>query len=446
VANQFLNATTYASSMLLLLKNQLVMGRLVNSKYEDRVTDENGLATNVKRPPRFARNDASALSAALAAQDILTGSIPISVNQYAKVHVSVGDIEWVQSYNELMRNSVMKAAASTLAHQVDSFLMSKTVGFNGYVGHATTLTNNIGSPAEFNPVHTRLMENGVPNSDLNAVLTFADAEEIRGSLIGGNIQGVNRTALERARVPMLSEIDAYATQQIYALTVGTRVASATSLIDNGTHSVNYRDVKALSPVPYQTLHIDGQAMGVTFKVGEKLTIADVNAWDWRNNVALPYLQQFTIIGGASTASGTVAAGSAPGTVITADANGDTDLYISPPLIVSGSSDGVSTAGNTAFATVDAAAVDGAAVTHLGAASTTHRLRSAFHKDAITMVSAKLHAPFSDTSSFATDKETGISIRYWRGSDISTGAHVHRWDMMFGAALTDPFLGCHVSGT
>jgi hypothetical protein len=245
---------------------------------------------------------------------------------------------------------------------------------------------------------------------------------------------------------MLSEIDAYATQQIYALTVGTRVASATSLIDNGTLSVNYRDVKALSPVPYQTLHIDGQAMGVTFKVGEKLTIADVNAWDWRNNVALPYLQQFTIIGGASTASGTVAAGSAPGTVITADANGDTDLYISPPLIVSGSSDGVSTAGNTAFATVDAAAVDGAAVTHLGAASTTHRLRSAFHKDAITMVSAKLHAPFSDTSSFATDKETGISIRYWRGSDISTGAHVHRWDMMFGAALTDPFLGCHVSGT
>jgi hypothetical protein len=295
-------------------------------------------------------------------------------------------------------------------------------------------------------VHTRLMENGVPNSDLNAVLTFADAEEIRGSLIGGNIQGTNKTALERTRIPMLSEIDAYATQQIYALTVGTRVASATSLIDNGTLSVNYRDVKALSPVPYQTLHIDGQAMGVTFKVGEKLTIADVNAWDWRNNVALPYLQQFTIIGGASTASGTVAAGSAPGTVITADANGDTDLYISPPLIVSGSSDGVSTAGNTAFATVDAAAVDGAAVTHLGAASTTHRLRSAFHKDAITMVSAKLHAPFSDTSSFATDKETGISIRYWRGSDISTGAHVHRWDMMFGAALTDPFLGCHVSGT
>ena len=45
-----------------------------------------------------------------------------------------------------------------------------------------------------------------------------------------------------------------------------------------------------------------------------------------------------------------------------------------------------------------------------------------------------------------DPETGISIRYWRGSDISTGAHVHRWDAIFGAENVDPLLGAEISGS
>lgn len=446
MANQFLNAQEYANSMLLLAKNQLVTGKLVSGKFKKDVSDENGLSISVKRPPRFSRNDASAMSAALAAQDLLTGSVSVAVNQYAKVHISVGDIEYVQSYNQLMKNETMKSAASTLAHQIDAHLQSKVAKFSGYIGTGifdTDPSSNIGTPAEFNRVHTRLMDLGVPNSDLVSTVLFNDAEEIRGSLIGGNIDGVNKTALEKVRVPILSEIDIYATQQCPSLTVGTRVAGATSLIDNGTLSVNYRDVKSTM---VQTIHIDGQTAGKTIKVGETLTIAGVYAYDWRNQVALPYLQPFTVVGGASTASGSVPNGSALGTAITTDSGGDIDLIISPPIIVPGTSDGVSTAGNTAFATVSAAPVDGAAVTHLGAAGTTRRVRAAWHKSAITLVSARLQTPFTGESSFATDPETGISIRYWRGSDISTGAHVHRWDCLYGAENLDPLMGYQISGS
>ncbi len=446
MANQFLNAQEYANSMLLLAKNQLVTGKLVSGKFKKDVSDENGLSISVKRPPRFSRNDASAMSAALAAQDVLTGSVSVAVNQYAKVHISVGDIEYVQSYNQLMKNETMKSAASTLAHQIDAHLQSKVAKFSGYIGTGifdTDPSHNIGTPAEFNRVHTRLMDLGVPNSDLVSTVLFDDAEEIRGSLIGGNIDGVNKTALEKVRVPILSEIDIYATQQCPSLTVGTRVAGATSLIDNGTLSVNYRDVKSTM---VQTIHIDGQTSGKTIKVGETLTIAGVYAYDWRNQVALPYLQPFTVVGGASTASGSVPNGSALGTAITTDSGGDIDLIISPPIVVPGTSDGVSTAGNTAFATVSAAPVDGAAVTHLGAAGTTRRVRAAWHKSAITLVSARLQTPFTGESSFATDPETGISIRYWRGSDISTGAHVHRWDCLYGAENLDPLMGYQISGS
>lgn len=446
MANQFLNNQEYANTMLALAKNQLVTGKLVKGKFENKVTDENGLTVSVKRPPRFARNDASAMSAALAAQDIVTGSVNVAVDQYAKVHVSVGDIEYVQSFNQLMKNETMKSAASTLAHQIDAHLQRQVAKFSSYVGTATTATdpgNYIGSPAEFNRVHTRLMDLGVPNSDLASTVLFNDAEEIRGSLIGGDIQGINKSALERTRIPILSEIDVFATQQCPSITNGTRVAGATSLIDNGTLSVNYRDVKATM---VQTIHIDGQTSGKTITVGEKLTIDGVYAYDWRNQAALPYLQVFTVVGGASTASGSVPNGSALNTPITTDANGDIDLIISPPIIVAGSNDGVSTAANTAFATCSAAPIDGAAVTHLGVASATRRVRAAWNKSAITLVSAKLQTPFTGEYSFANDPETGISIRYWRGSDISTGAHVHRWDCLYGAQNLDPLMGSEISGS
>jgi hypothetical protein len=160
------------------------------------------------------------------------------------------------------------------------------------------------------------------------------------------------------------------------------------------------------------------------------TIANVNAWDWRKNVALPYLQQFTVLADVTTDG----------------ADGSATLSISPPIIVQGSSDGTDTNGNTAFATVDSIPADNAVLTFVGAASTTYKVKAAWQKRAIALVSARLHMPFTGTASFAMDPQTGIAIRYWRGSDISTGAHVHRWDMLYGAEVVDPFLGTRVSGS
>ena len=55
-------------------------------------------------------------------------------------------------------------------------------------------------------------------------------------------------------------------------------------------------------------------------------------------------------------------------------------------------------------------------------------------------------PFTGVASYAVDPDTGISVRYWRGSDITTGNHIHRWDCMYGAAVLDPYLGTRVCGS
>ncbi len=444
MANQFLASQVYANTMLLLFKNQLVYGKLVDGQYKDQVSDDNGLTVSVKRPPRFV--DKKDGTAALAVQDIVTGSAPVKVDQYSKVHIAIGDIEYVTDYNALMRKTSMLSAASTLAHSVDMFISRKTLAFSSWVaggkaggaGGTNAITGNasIASPAEAMGAHTRLMAQGTPNDgNISGVVTFNDGELIRGSLMSDFTPSINVSMLERVRIPIISEVNWYATQQNPLLTTGTRVqgdgATVGSQVNAAGQNVNYRDVKGSTVLGAQmtsTLTVTDAALGTkTIKAGEVFTIQGVYAWDWKAQQQLDYLQQFTVISDAVAVAGV------------------TSLTISPAIIVQGTNDGTSTDTNTVFGTAAQVPALNAYLTFVGAPSVPMQIRSAFHKRAISMVSTRLQMPFSGIASQAVDPDTGISIRYWRGSDITTGVHVHRWDCMYGAAVLDPMLGTRIGG-
>jgi hypothetical protein len=416
MANAFLAAKEYANVMLLLLKNNLVMAKLVDGQFRNKVTDKNGLTIHVKRPPQFIAKDGPIL----AEQSIVTGSTALTVNQYKNVHVGVSDLEAVTNYDEMMRNAVVRSAASALAHEVDLYLASQLSSFASHVG---TPGEPLRTPQQFLRVHTRLMEQSVPDTDLSAVMSYADAETVRGALLTGNIQGVNKTALESARVPLMSSIQAYATQHIRTVTTGTRSQGA-GQIAGAAQNVNYATVKELDS---SALLVDTLGAGATVKKGEIFTIAGVYAINNRSGETLTYLRQFVVTEDA-----------------VADGAGAATLQIWPHIIVPGSGGGEADT-NTAFATVSAAPADNALLTFFAPASTVIPTRAAWSKQAIQLVSARLETPFSGTSSFATDPETGISIRYWRDSDFTTGRHGHRWDMIYGAKVVDPRLGSRFSG-
>lgn len=447
MANQFLNAQEYANVMLLLLKNQLVFGRLVDGQFKNEVTDENGLMVSVKRPPRFI--DKKDGTATLAVQQVVIGSSPVAVDQYSKVHISVGDIEYVSSFNALMQNATMRSAASTLAHSIDRFIAGKTTRFHSWVaggdpalnavlaGNATDPTVAVRTPGQAMAAHTRLMSQGVPNEALSGVVTFTDGQGIRGSLLSDYTPSINVPALQRVRIPIISEVDWYASQQLPTITAGTRLqgngSSTGGRVDDNSgpsQNVDYEDVKGSASDPnflQQQLRVDGMSTG-TVNPGEVFTIAGVYAYDWRAQQPLDYLQQFTVISATAPNAGVVT------------------MTISPAIIVPGT--GATPAiqdTNTAFATCATVPADDAYVQFAGAAEAKMVIRPVFHKRAISLVSARLHTPFTGVASFATDPETGISVRYWRGSDIATGEHVHRWDCMYGAAVLDPFLGTRLAG-
>jgi hypothetical protein len=422
--NALLDATEYAKTMLLLFKNSLVAGRLVDGQFRNEVTDENGLTINIKRPPQFVAQDGEALTL----QPVVNGSTPVVVDQYKNVHLDYGDLESIQSVNQLVHDESMKAAASELAHTIDSAVHAVFPEFASSVGTPGT---TIGSAQQFNAVHTQLMDQSVPNSGLRSVVSFNDGELIRGSLIGGDNAGAgisdertSVTSLSRTRIPILSEIDLFATNNTQSIVAGDR-AVGTAIINGAAQNVNYRAVKDTNQ---QTLNLTTVAAAEDFARGDTFTIAGVFAVNQKSRQVLPYLKEFVVLEDVSAAANAVA------------------LTIWPPIIVSGTNDGFTTFTNTAFVTVSAAPANGAAITFSTAADSITPIRVAFHKKAISLVGAKLRTPLSDSSSFISDAQTGIGIRYWRGSDITTGRHIHRWDTVFGVQMLQRELGARVNGT
>lgn len=423
MANDFLNAQTYSNALMLLLKNSLVWGKLVDGQFKNEVTDENGLTTSVKAPPHFIAQD----GATLQAQRMLIGSRTVQVDKYKNVHISIGDLEYVQSFNDLMRNSSMASAASALAHAIDADIAAKALEFPSVV--YTNYGADIKTTADVNKAHTQLMAQGVPNEQLNGVLAFVDSEKIANQLVAyNNIGGASLSALEEARVqtPMRS-INFYASQMLPSFTVGNHTMSAGPQVKGANQNVNYKDVKTAMT---QTFILDGLGNSKNVVAGEQFQIAGVYEYDWRQQKKLANLQTFTVL-----VSG-----------VTDVANGSITATIAPAIVVPGTSDGTDTIANSAFATVDSVPADDAAITFLGAQSTTYNARVAFHKRAIALVSAKLQRPFNGEVAFTTDKSTGITVRYWRGSDITTGVHAHRWDCIYGVVNADRRLGVRIFGT
>ena len=409
MSHTFLPQKVFANAGLKLLKNNLVMAKLCDAEGVDKAFKPGGGATvNVKRPPEFAIRTGATASA----QDVIEGEVAVTIDKQAGVDVQFTSAEETLSVDALLKSKVLDASMSQIASYIDQQLIARVSEFHNWVG---TPGQVVDSPADFFLAPQRLDEMAVPANDRNAIMTPQDGYGMAGSLLAsagmaGN--DVAKNALQKAKIPILGNVDPYITQTISSLTTGTRTNGA---VNGASQAVTYLAVKSTYQ---QTLNIDGVGASATVKQGEVFTIAGVYAVNPRTKAALPYLQQFTALEDRTASSGAIA-----------------NLAISPPIIASG-----------AFQNVSAAPADDAVLTWLGSASTTYRPSAAFHKTAIKLVSAKLIRPYSGESDFSTDPETGITVRYWRYSNGDNDTHNHRWDVMFGTVNADRRLGVRLSGS
>lgn len=153
-------------------------------------------------------------------------------------------------------------------------------------------------------------------------------------------------------------------------------------------------------------------------VGSVFTIAGVYACHPETKAAYNALQQFTV---TSTWSSTFLMSPA--------------LYINGPLQNVVSSNGVQLTSTSN--------VSSAAITFVGAASTSYTHNLMYHKDAFTFATAAL--PIYGASERCVVKTyDGLSIRVWQDSDIRNDELLTRIDILYGFAAIRPQWACRIT--
>lgn len=409
MANTLLTPKVYANVMLKLLKNNLVMGKLVSTTFKNEFRKKNDKIW-ARRPPQFLVREGRVA----AVQPVLEGEVEVALDRQAGVDIEFTSVEETLTVDELLDDAIMQSNAAVLAQYVDTAIMEKVLEFPSWVG---TPGQTIDSVTDYSYGPQRLDNLSVPRVGRAGVLSVDDHWALSNSLnFHPSVDGIARTAIEDAELPMVGGTNAYMSQSTINLTTGTRAASGAAVINGANQDVDYADV---NDDYTQTLAIDGLTAGHTVKAGEVFTIADVYAVNPRTKEVQSFLYQMTVLEDATADGGGAIAA----------------LSIQAPMIVGG-----------AYATVNAAPADGAAITWMGVASTAYRQNAVFHKSALQLTFAKLVMPRSGRAAYSTDKETGISIRYWETSDGTNDTHLHRWDILFGVTNVDPRLGTRLSGT
>jgi hypothetical protein len=421
MANALLSPKVYSNTFLKLLKNNVILPKMVTTEFKDDFKKV-GSTVYAKRVPEFTVRD----GAVAAVQDVVEGEIAVTIDKQKGVDVEFTSVEDTLTLDSLMKSKAMNAAAVALAQQVDGDLHALTKKFYSWVGTPGQVIN---SYADLTKGPQRLDEMAVETSNRVGLLHPEDAWALLGSLSGLTAQqGVATDALTRAKLPMLGNIDWYSTQNASSVTTGTR--SGNALIDGANQDVAYSEVKDGNWV--QELVLDAVGNATTVKAGEVFTIANVFAINPRSKTRLSYLQQFTVIDD-ETANST--------------ASGQVTLTISPPIITSGAFQTVACAGTSSTAPDDDAAIQWmGSDTEADTDATTYNFGTIFRKEAIALVSAKLTMPFNGEASYSTDPDTGLSVRYWRSSDPVNDTHMHRFDILYGVKMIDPRRGTRISGT
>lgn len=408
------------NSFAAIFQNNLVSKDLVTwRKFDGEMNDRNGLTVVEQVSPDYTTNFNSNGVADLSGgvQDTTFGSEQYKLTQTINSSMGWGDWQKITTMGEAKESQALKKAALRLATDIDAYIM----------GFAASASNNAlgdgnSAVSEWDDVasgYTRLKEEGCEDTDLRAVLTYGDKQALGSQIIdstnNASLASMGQGMFRQGFTGNVAGFPTLFTQQLPANTVGTRVATATTLTNyaSGDPDNDYADV-CISPAPGQHLtgliNLDGQTGSVTLLDGEVFTIAGVFAWDNRAKKQLDHLQQFRVIGDNTAASGVLA-----------------NVRYFPAIIESGPFQTiVNTNGSW----------NNLAVIHQGASGATLHPRFLADKSAIVVNTADLITPATGTSSRKALTQIPLSVRMWQDSVFATGEHRIRFDVALEANVVD----------
>lgn len=403
MANTVLTADIIAKEALMILDNELVMGKKVYRGYEKEFGQtvsghEVGDTISIRRPTDFTVRDGRTANS----QDVVEGSTSITVDKQKGVDFKFTSADLTLDIKNLSER-VIKPAMVQLANQVDSDLHALYKYVPNYVG---TPGQTINSFSDFAKAPERLDEMAVPMDGRCATLSPADHWGLLGSQTALYMQDVAKGAYRKGSLGEIGGVDTYMSQNVPTHTTGSDVTGTVGAsITSAT--TTYASVK-------DTMQQTITTANVNLNAGDVITIAGVYAVNPVTKATLPFLKQFTVISYSSNSA-----------------------VIYPAMIWSGAQQNV--------AVVGVSDLNGQAITSPQTADGQYRQNMVFHKNAFALAMVPLVMPSGATGG-ARQSYKGMSVRvqpYYDGTnDISNW----RLDILYGVKAIDPRLATRIAGT
>lgn len=406
--NAIATYTNVAKEALMLLENNLVLGNLINRAYEDEMTKKNngympGGTVLIRKPAKYiVRNGPVA-----APQNSVEKTIPLTLGQEKGVDLQFSSVDLTLSAKDF-GDRYLKGAMIQLANQIDLDICALAKSVWNWVGTPGAV---VGGFTGIGRAGQRLDEMAVPRGERIGALCPADNWGLLGNLTGSFVTDVAKTALEKAKLPLIGGIDMYSVQNVQTQTVGTKAGSP--LVNGAGQAVTYDGTNV------QNLITDGWTAGsAVLKQGDVFTLAGVFAVNpvSRGSLVMPYLQQF--VANAD---------------VTADGSGNATISISPAIITTG-----------AYQTVSAVPADNAVITVNGTASTAYTQSMVFHKNAFTLAMVPMEEPEGAVKCIR-ESHKGLSVRLIPYYDGTNNIGNWRLDILYVVKAIFPDLACRVSG-
>lgn len=409
MANAFYTPTVVAKEFVRLLEQELVLGAMVGVDMSNEFK-KNGDTVYARRQMQYLGQDDN-IDLSSYSEDVIEGTVPVQMNKTWSNKVSIGATDRTLNFDR-WSDQVVLPMARRAAEKIETSLASLYTKFYHFDGTPGTAISAIGDLANTGAYMTDV---GIPVSGRVGFHSPVVGAKISTAIAGSNIQGRNKSALEKAMIGTAGGFDNYETAYVPTHTVG--VATGTPLVNGASQNVTYATAKDSWS---QTLNSDGWTNSTTgiLKAGDTFTIAGVYSVHPGTKESTARLQTFTVLADADSGAST----------------GPAALTVSPPIITSG-----------AFQTVSAAPADNAAITvKTGTGGTAYRQSLLLDPGCVTLVSRPLDIPGDAGLKTSTQSGNKVTVSVSEWTDGNTLAHNMRFDVLWGREVLDPRRGMRLT--
>lgn len=411
--NRLLTSSIITNEALRLLKNNLVMAKLVHRDTENHFSQKVGDSIQIRLPARYKASSGRVLVKQPLANQ--TTTLVVNKHRHVGLEYTMNDLTLsIEQFSERHLKSAMSQLANTV--DLELFLTAQSV-FNS----SGTAGTRPGAFIDFANAGAKMSTYGVPDDGLRRCILSpymcASLSNDVSKLLQNNMV---KDAYQKGYKGPIANMDVYESQNLMVHTVGALGGSG---LVNGTIADGAT-----------TVTTDGWTASVTglLKAGDVITFNGVRGVNPQSYVSTGMLKEF---------------------VVTADVNsngsGQATIPISPPInagtatVLNADSVAVSLA---AYQNVTAVPADNAPITVKGAALGQYEQAYCFHRDAIALAMVDIELPQSaNVKARASDPDTGLSIAMTQAWDHVEYSEITRLDILFGCKAIYPDLALRLWG-